>query len=426
MANKFNKYLKLDPTSTKGNLGDYQHADRLFVDDYFRLSPKHKFLYYVVFRINPGAIVLSDFGEKHKNEINMLVKTVDLPKFEIDVDTKQQYNRKKNYHTRINYDPVNITFHDDNDNVTNKLWQAYYKYYFVDSNYTNYDAAGNVEVKTKSFSQNAYKSPQLNKFNYGLDNGSTVPFFDAIQIYQLSRQKFTGYTLVNPIITEWSHDTMDYSDNSGIVENSCTVMYESVFYSTGLVEEGNPRGFAEAQHYDTVPSPIVSGTNEVRTSGMRSVFGTTGENNLSQNVTRTTFNPATETRSLSREGLRNNEFSIGNNITQEQSVSGIANTVFPKSSGLGGSAGSVVSSQVFDNALSNITDNVQQLRQELLNSPQRLRDLALNSVFKQQQISNGNSDINRITQEFNNLPEPVKQDLENQALNNLSNIVRGL
>ena len=39
----------------KGNLADFAHASRLYVDDSFRLAPKQKFLYHVVFNINSDA-----------------------------------------------------------------------------------------------------------------------------------------------------------------------------------------------------------------------------------------------------------------------------------------------------------------------------------------------------------------------------------
>ena len=37
----------------RGNVGDFQHAQRLYVDDAFRLAPKVKFLYFVNFTFNP-------------------------------------------------------------------------------------------------------------------------------------------------------------------------------------------------------------------------------------------------------------------------------------------------------------------------------------------------------------------------------------
>ena len=135
MANKFNAFLGnflngfFDP---KGNLADFQHASRLYVDDTFRLAPKNKFLFYVVFNINPAAMANSSFQDRHQMELNYLVKSMDLPKYTINTETLNQYNRKTNVYTKIVYDPVSLTLHDDNNGVTNMLWSMYYGYYFND------------------------------------------------------------------------------------------------------------------------------------------------------------------------------------------------------------------------------------------------------------------------------------------------------
>ena len=52
MANILNGFLDnvlQGATNPGGNLKDYQHAARLFVDDGMRLAPKTKFLYHCVF-----------------------------------------------------------------------------------------------------------------------------------------------------------------------------------------------------------------------------------------------------------------------------------------------------------------------------------------------------------------------------------------
>ena len=52
MANKFNALLDSIATGAltpKGNLGDWQHASRLYVDSNMRLAPKSKFNYHVQF-----------------------------------------------------------------------------------------------------------------------------------------------------------------------------------------------------------------------------------------------------------------------------------------------------------------------------------------------------------------------------------------
>ena len=130
MANRFTPFLNnlvqgaLNP---KGNLGDYAHGARLYVDDAFRLAPKVKFLYHVTFNINTEASsVIPQLAQKHRNEINMLVKSADLPKYDISTDVKHQYNRKRVVQKRIDYAPITIRFHDDNQGVTTAMWEAYY------------------------------------------------------------------------------------------------------------------------------------------------------------------------------------------------------------------------------------------------------------------------------------------------------------
>src|SRR6056300_359759 len=84
--------------SPKGDMADYAHAARLYVDNQHRLTPKTKYLYHVSFNLNESVVgrVLPGFTSKHGAEVNMLVKSVDLPKYKISVETKNMYNRKKN------------------------------------------------------------------------------------------------------------------------------------------------------------------------------------------------------------------------------------------------------------------------------------------------------------------------------------------
>jgi len=252
--------------SPKGNLGDFAHASRMFVDDSHRLSPKVKFLYHVTFNINPDAsAVIPQLAQKHMNEIGMLVKSAQLPGFNIQTDVINQYNRKKVVQKRIDYQPVQIVFHDDNYGVTTAMWEAYYRYYYRDGNYAKVNPAGAPDPTVPEYATNKpsfseqYASGTLfseKQYRYGFDNDSSVPFFTSIQISQMSRKRYTTMTLINPIISQWQHDTMDYSASDG-VSNSMTIEYETVHYSRGSMKNG-PKGFGE-EHYDKTPSPISLG-----------------------------------------------------------------------------------------------------------------------------------------------------------------------
>lgn len=277
MADKFTRFLSgagqglLNP---KGNLGDARHAARLYVDNQFARAPRTKFMYHVAFDIVGPALRSPGFREKRK-EISLLVKNADLPRITIDHDIKNQYNRKRVIYKELKYEPLNISFHDDNIGIINALWAQYLSYYsperlnsqdaWEDTSYGPYKAypAGNN---------------QKSKWRYGLDTtrgvadyGLTAPFFNSITLYTLSRKKFNSYTLVNPHIVSWNHGNLDQSSSNGTVEAQMSLVYESILYGTGSIVKGKePAGFADL-YYDNTPSPMSIGGGT-----LSSVFGPGG------------------------------------------------------------------------------------------------------------------------------------------------------
>jgi hypothetical protein len=91
-----------------------------------------------------------------------------------------------------------------------------------------------------------------------MDNELSVPFFYYIKIFQLAKQQWYSYTLINPILTSWSHDTLDYSDGSTPMENTINVSYEGVLYNYGTIaDNADPAGFTDQETgYDVIPSPL--------------------------------------------------------------------------------------------------------------------------------------------------------------------------
>ena len=100
------------------------------------------------------------------------------------------------------------------------------------------------------------------------NNPVKVPFFKQITIYGLSRHKFTSYTLINPIITRFSHDTYNYAEGNGTLEMQMEFAYESVAYNTGSVDGTSPSatipGFGNPGQYDL-------NTSSITTAGMNSL-----------------------------------------------------------------------------------------------------------------------------------------------------------
>ena len=217
-----NNNLHSDP---KINLRDWQHAARLFSDQQFRLAPKLDFQYHVAFNINKAALKNANIVTRYGNEINMLAKSVALPKFEISIDTVNQYNRKKQIQYHHKPGDLAISFYDDNMGLINQLWQNYYSYYYADS----------TSAKTTgAYNRNATQSSNYITTPFGLDNSSTNPFFNYITIYQMARHEYVSVKLINPIIKSWDGNKLDWA-SSKTHDFSMTLSFEAVAYDVGQV-----------------------------------------------------------------------------------------------------------------------------------------------------------------------------------------------
>ena len=245
---------------------DFRHASRLYLDDNFKLKPKQKFLFHVV--INTDETLFFDgFNPNERHELSMLVKACDLPKFNMGIEEKIQYNKKMYLATRVAYEAVNITFHDDHADTINAFWKKYYEYNVADPVSMNSDEQISL---TKDDYYDNFKTRTTNKFGLDTPKQSKKPYLKSIEIFLLHKQRFTSMTLVNPVIGSFSHDNLDQAEGTGVLQNTMQVMYETVIYKSGIVNKNNVPGFATV-HYDHEPSPLT-----VLGGGTNSVFGPGG------------------------------------------------------------------------------------------------------------------------------------------------------
>jgi len=271
-------------------LKDYTHASKTFRANGYELAPKYKFLFYVRFSLNTTGIpaLRQLFPAGASNELGMVVKSADLPSYQFDVDTMNQYNRKRLVQTKINYQPVTLRFHDDGSDLITNMWYNYFSYYYKDPSHkyqnvaatsgTPGDLGGLTQSRADYNNRDTYAAIRdQNDWGYvgesytdatgGVPGGGKPRFFNDITIYGMNQQKFSQYTLINPIVSDWKHDTYDYSESNGTMEHTMTIQYETVKYYSGNLNDhiNNPgadslvKGFADPAHYDTVKSPLARG-----------------------------------------------------------------------------------------------------------------------------------------------------------------------
>ena len=260
---------------------DYTHASKTFRTNTYENAPKFKFLFHVYFDINPEVY------KRDTANFSILVKSVKLPSFNIETQQLNQYNRKRINQTKIKYDPVQITFHDDNGNLASSMWYKYYTYYYQDAKNPNILLGGkkgqnqNIQVtsgganSTTYNDRNQYAPSITGQTNWGYigdsttpgdPNGKKIPFFKNITIFGLNRHNWISYTLINPVITSYGHDQYAYEQANGIMENSMTIDYETVVYNQGALDGSKPSNiltdFGDQTYYDRTLSPIsIPGSN---------------------------------------------------------------------------------------------------------------------------------------------------------------------
>ena len=263
MPNIFDNFLK--QAITGDQIKDYKHASRLFVDNNYERSPKYTWLFHVYFDLNPELVDKNVVNQRNQIEIGMLVKSADLPKFRINTKTYNNYNRPSIAQSKVNYEDINITFHDDSANIVRKLWFDYYNYYYRDMDNNYGDATGALNpIYLRNYKQTLGQRKQLNNFGYTPRRNSNLStqYIQAIRIYSLHQKRFSEYTLINPVITSYRHGTHQNGQDS-TMENVMTISYETVLYAGGSARVA--RGFADL-HYDKSPSPLTvagGGTNTI-------------------------------------------------------------------------------------------------------------------------------------------------------------------
>lgn len=258
---------------------DYAHASKTFTPNSYQNAPKFKYLFHTYFDINEEAWGWSKLPLSTTN-FGLLVKEVTLPNYVMDTTILNQYNRKRIVQTKIRYNPIDITFHDDNASQATRLWEAYYRYNYRDGNIPSGIMSGNtgnpnpgdITYNTRNIYSSSAEIEQQRLSTWGYagesntDTGIKVPFFKNITVFGMNQHNFVAYTFINPIITQFNHDSYSYSDN-GTMQNKMTIDYETVVYNYGAIDGTAPSnivtGFGNEENYDRRLSPIAGpGSNK--------------------------------------------------------------------------------------------------------------------------------------------------------------------
>ena len=185
-------------------LRDYTHASKTFRTNNYAYSPKFKFLFHVYFNINTAAA--PGLAVAGQDNFGILVKSIKLPSYSFDTLAMNQYNRKRIIQTKIKYDPIDITFHDDNADRIRSMWYTYYTYYYKDATHLQSQGVGPGQITpAPAYNERTQYQPSIagnedwgysGEPNASVGGNKKIPFFKDITIFGLNRHNFSAYTLI--------------------------------------------------------------------------------------------------------------------------------------------------------------------------------------------------------------------------------------
>lgn len=260
-----------------------RHATYNFNQDaqsLYRNHPRLPFEYYISINLNNLASAAPYIAQYFNNpqwaQVMPLVKSVEMPSMKIETTPLNQYNRKRLSQTKVMFEPVKMVFHDVADGKTLKFWEMYYRYYFGDGTEPGINNAKQQPSKDKTYSteelrqsslngqilptsvRNSYSSVAANNSESPINtlgNKSTIQnivadtldnhgfgfnlptvqnvrtLIQSIDIFQVHGGRFNQVTLVNPRISAFTHDVLNYAVSDKTVEITFSIEYEYAYYT---------------------------------------------------------------------------------------------------------------------------------------------------------------------------------------------------
>lgn len=149
------------------------------------------------------------------------VRTIELPKYSIETEIANSWNVRQPIPTKINFEPISISFNDTLDN----RFQTFIKNYMeiISGNF-----APQTQSMRKGFDNFGIKMLETGK-DCPIDKIVITRFHGADQDRQ-NLQTPSVVTLWRPKIVDVQHDTLDYSASEAITWQ-ISLRYESVTYS---------------------------------------------------------------------------------------------------------------------------------------------------------------------------------------------------
>jgi hypothetical protein len=209
----------------------------------FDSIPRFKNQYFVAFKYSPLAGPEIGIDPKDLIGITHRVKTIDAPRMDIETETLNQYNKPRILPTKLNYNPITITFWDDRSNEVTNFWKQIYEFYFHNGRRSGEASYGVRDSNTITDLTLGNSAPPAAYNNYGYyvgNKANTFNLFQHMSLYLVANKACHRIDLINPYLQSMQHDQFSQEMSGELAQNTVTWGYENVVYYGRQAIENEP------------------------------------------------------------------------------------------------------------------------------------------------------------------------------------------
>lgn len=236
--------------------------------------PKLKYSFIVQFELTPFAknFIKTQLPDTHTdfdvNNVSCFVRDVNLPSFSFNLETVNQYNKKRVMTGEITYKPCNITFYDTVDGAAYLLMDAYRKYYYGDffgkraQSYYNDTLSNPLQFESSGQTWgNNWGRSVMNNGNY-----DSQYFFKSINIFEIDNETYTVHNMINVFVEDVTLEQKSMESEGEPSVLSMTLKYEAC-------NNFGPEGYLSIGVPTMEIAQLITDTNGLGVSGFFKYFG---------------------------------------------------------------------------------------------------------------------------------------------------------
>jgi len=259
------------------------HAQNVFGlnNSYLHHAPKLQFENFIRFNFNADK---NSDAAKHVEEylpgatkdlqrVGAYVKTATYPDMSIDTETLNQYNKKRVFQKSIKFEPITVTMHDVADGLTLKFWELYYNWYYRDGHTTKaFPDKGSGKytpdptlITPSDFTSTAGaygdSDPVIakdvtshNEYGFNIHQSRDI-LMPSIEMFYSRGSTYSKVILVNPKISAFKHDQLDYAGVANTMQLTFTIEYENAIYGNNNFEL--PTGTTDIRDRPAPTMPVI-------------------------------------------------------------------------------------------------------------------------------------------------------------------------